>query len=46
MQVIAVPAHFNAAQRLATLEAGRLAGLARLQLLQGAPFSPHAHVSR
>ena len=35
--VIAVPAHFDAAQRAATAEAGRLAGLASVQLLQGAP---------
>ena len=35
--VIAVPAHFDAAQRAATMEAGRLAGLASVQLLQGAP---------
>ena len=33
--VIAVPAHFDAAQRAATAEAGRLAGLASVQLLQG-----------
>ena len=42
MQVIAVPAHFSAAQRAATLEAGRVAGLTRLQLLQGTPFTQHA----
>ncbi|KAK9846442.1 hypothetical protein WJX81_003839 [Elliptochloris bilobata] len=32
--VIAVPAHFDAAQRAATAEAGRLAGLGSVQLLQ------------
>ena len=34
-QVIAVPAYFGAEQREATLQAGRLAGLSRIQLLQG-----------
>ena len=34
--VVAVPAHFDGPQRAATAEAGRLAGLASVQLLQGA----------
>lgn len=34
--VIAVPAYFDDAQRTATAEAGRLAGLSSVQLLQGA----------
>jgi hypothetical protein len=35
MQVIAVPAHFDDRQRSATLEAAQMAGLSRVQLLQG-----------
>lgn len=33
--VITVPAYFNPAQRAATIEAGKAAGLKRVSLLQG-----------
>ena len=36
-QVVTVPAHFDEQQRAATLLAAQMAGLPRVQLLQGAP---------
>ena len=54
MQVITVPAHFTEQQRAATAEAGSLAGLQRLRLLQGEPhftiaglnLCMHTHTAR